>query len=73
MINEKVEPYFFKPFIADLLSRSGPDNEETRAYKERQKEIQKLTNNDLKRKSLIKELGQGKDLHSLISSEDLDD
>ena len=62
----------FLPFMADLLI---PDNEQTRAYKERQKDIQKLFINDFHRKSLNEELGICKDLHTqkIITSADHED
>ena len=58
--------------MADLLI---PDNEQTRAYKERQKDIQKLFINDFHRKYLNEELGICKDLHTqkIITSADHED
>jgi len=49
----------FLPFLADLLI---PDNEATKAYKERREAMEELKGNDLKRKSNIEEYGICKDL-----------
>jgi hypothetical protein len=49
----------FLPAIADLLI---PDNDNTRAYKERQRDMLKLSKKFLQRKTHIEEFGICKDL-----------